>query len=180
MSYLLKLVHKPLSDDDLRRVLGDDLKILKYSDLDNYNDLDELLPNPVDYCIILYEERLNSGHWVCLCKYDGIIEYFDPYGFKPDRPLKWISMKKRRMLDQDTPDLTHLLGRERYISNSVKYQDPDDFVNTCGSHCCHRIYRLKNGGTTLEQYHDFMKSIQQRFDIGYDFIVDEFVRKFLL
>ena len=68
MSYLLKLVHKPLSDDDLRRVLGDDLKILKYSDLDNYNDLDELLPNPVDYCIILYEERLNSGHWVCLCK----------------------------------------------------------------------------------------------------------------
>ena len=65
MSYLLKLVHKPLSDDDLRRVLGEDLKIIKYSDLedlkiikysdlDNYNDLDELLPNPVDYCIILY------------------------------------------------------------------------------------------------------------------------------
>ena len=53
MSYLLKLVHKPLSDDDLRRVLGEDLKIIKYSDLDNYNDLDELLPNPVDYCIIL-------------------------------------------------------------------------------------------------------------------------------
>ena len=42
MSYLLKLIHKPLSDDDLRRVLGDDLKILKYSDLVNYNDLDEL------------------------------------------------------------------------------------------------------------------------------------------
>ena len=57
MSYLLKLVHKPLSDDDLRRVLGDDLKIIKYSDLDNYNDLDELLPNTVDYCIILYEKK---------------------------------------------------------------------------------------------------------------------------
>ena len=60
MSYLLKLVHKPLSDEDLRRVLGDDLKIVKYSDLDNYNDLDELLPNPVDYCIILYEEKLTQ------------------------------------------------------------------------------------------------------------------------
>ena len=84
------------------------------------------------------------------------------------------------MLDQDTPDLTHLLGRERYISNSVKYQDPDDFVNTCGPHCCHRIYRLKNDGMTLELYHDFMKSIKQQFDIGYDFIVAEFVREFLM
>ena len=180
MSYILKLVNKALSDADLRTILGDDLKIIKYSELDNYSDLDELLPNELDYCIVLYEEKLNSGHWVCLCKYGGVIEFFDPYGFKPDRPLKWISMKKRRMLDQDTPDLTHLLGRERCISNGVKYQDPDDFVNTCGSHCCHRIYRLKNGGMTLGQYHDFMKSIKQRFDIGYDFIVAEFVRKFLM
>ena len=48
MSSILKIVHKALSDEDLRKILGNDLKILKYSDLDNYNDLDELLPNPVD------------------------------------------------------------------------------------------------------------------------------------
>ena len=180
MSYILKLVHKPLSDADLTTILGNDLKIIKYSELDEYSDLDELLPNDLDYCIILYEKNLNSGHWVCLCKYGGVIEFFDPYGFKPDRPLKWISMAKRRMLDEASPDLTHLLRREHYIYNDTKYQDPDDFVNTCGSHCCHRIYRLKNEGMSLEQYHDFMKSIKQRFDIGYDFIVAEFVRKFLM
>ena len=180
MSSILKIINKALSDEDLRKILGSDLKILKYSDIDNYNDLDELLPNPVDYCIILYEEKLNSGHWVCLCKYNRIIEYFDPYGFRPDRPLKWIDMRKRRMLDQDSPDLSHLLSREQYIYNDTKYQKPDDFINTCGSHFCHRIFRLKNDETTLEDYHQYMKSIKSEFHIGYDLIVAEFVRKFLL
>ena len=58
MSYILKLVNKALSDADLRTILGDDLKIIKYSELDNYSDLDELLPNELDYCIVLYEEKL--------------------------------------------------------------------------------------------------------------------------
>ena len=34
MSYILKLVNKALSDADLRTILGDDLKIIKYSELD--------------------------------------------------------------------------------------------------------------------------------------------------
>ena len=89
-------------------------------------------------------------------------------------------MRQRRMLDQGTPDLSNLLGREHYIYSKTKYQDPDDFVNTCGSHCCHRIYRLKNDGMTLERYDDFMKSTKKQFDIGYDLIVAEFVRKFLM
>ena len=102
------------------------------------------LPNQVDCCIVLYEERLNSGHWVCLRICDGITYYFDPCAYAPDRPLEWITTRQRRMLDRDTtPHLSHLFARERYIYNKTKYQDPDDFVNTCGSHCCRRIYRLK-------------------------------------
>ena len=57
MSYILKLVNKALSDADLRTILGDDLKIIKCSELDNYSDLDELLPKELDYCIILYEKN---------------------------------------------------------------------------------------------------------------------------
>jgi len=48
MSYILKLVNKALSDSDLRAILGDDLKIIKYSELDNYSDLDELLQKELD------------------------------------------------------------------------------------------------------------------------------------
>ena len=33
MTSVLSLIHKPLSDADLRNLLGSDLKILKYSEL---------------------------------------------------------------------------------------------------------------------------------------------------
>ena len=77
--YITKLINKALSDADLQRILGDDTKIIKYSELSHLNDLDELLPKDKDYCVVLYEERLDSGHWTALSKYDGVFEYFDPY-----------------------------------------------------------------------------------------------------
>ena len=39
---VLKLIHKPLSDDDLRHILGEDIKIIKYSQLADYNDLNDM------------------------------------------------------------------------------------------------------------------------------------------
>ena len=45
---LLKLIHKALSDSDIRKILGHTTKIIKYSELSQFTDLDELLPNPTD------------------------------------------------------------------------------------------------------------------------------------
>ena len=73
-----RLNRKPPSDADLRRVLGSNLKILKCSELASLSSLTQLLPNSTDYCIILYEASLNSGHWVALLRYRNIFEYFDP------------------------------------------------------------------------------------------------------
>ena len=61
-----RLNRKPLSDADLRSVLGSTLKILKYSELASMPSLTQLLPNTTDYCIILYESALNSGPGVVL------------------------------------------------------------------------------------------------------------------
>ena len=71
-----------------------------------------MLPNEKDYCIILYEERPNRGHWTALLKYNGLYEHFDSYGVKPDGQLKWISAKRNRQLNQDEPYLTQLLEKE--------------------------------------------------------------------
>ena len=65
--------------------------------------LTHLLPKPTDYCIILYESELNSGHWVALLRYDNIFEYFDPYGHVVDKPLRWISAAKRELMRQGKP-----------------------------------------------------------------------------
>ena len=78
-----KLTHKALSDSDIRTILGAGTKIIKYSELASLNSLDELLPRSVDYCVILYEESLNRGHWVAL--YTGMFEHVDSYGIQPDK-----------------------------------------------------------------------------------------------
>ena len=96
-------MHKALSDSDIRTMLGADTKILEYSKLASVGSLDELLPRLVDYCIILYEESLNIGHWVALLKYNDMFEHLHSYGIKPDNELQWINMKKRRMLKRATP-----------------------------------------------------------------------------
>ena len=108
---IIKLVHKALSDSDIRAILGENTKIIKYSELARYRDLDDLLPNLLDYVIILYEHSLNEGHWVGLLKYNSIVESFDPYGYIVDKPLSWVNLKTRRSLNELSPYLSNLLKK---------------------------------------------------------------------
>ena len=122
---VIKLINKALSDEDIGTVLGADTKIIRYSLLRRIDDLDELLTKDLDYCILLYEDRPDRGHWTALSRYNGIYEHFDSYGNKPDKTLEWVNMKVRRVLKQATPYLTNLLQNNQYIYNNVKYQDRD-------------------------------------------------------
>jgi len=157
--------------------LGEDLKILKYSELANYEDLDQLLTKPIDYCIILYEERLNSGHWTGLCKYNDMYEHFDSYGVAPDSELHWINLAMRARLNERTPYLSNLLKKESYIYNTVHYQSKDHDVNTCGAHVAHRLYCLQSKGMQLAGYHSYMEELKKESQSSYDYIVAEFVRE---
>ena len=82
----------------------------------------------------------------------------------------------RRTLNEATPYLSILLKKERYVYNHVKYQDQDSYVNTCGSHVCHRIYRLLHDNMDLEEYHKFMKETKEETNSNYDVIVATFVK----
>ena len=112
---LLKLIHKALSDSDIRKILGHSTKIIKYSE-------HELLPNPTDYCIILYEDSIDHGHWVGLSRYDGKYEHFNSYGLKPDKELAWVNFKVRRSSGETQPFLSELLKHKEYVYNDVRYQ----------------------------------------------------------
>jgi hypothetical protein len=168
---VLSLIHKPLSDDDLRRILGARLKIVKYSYLDTLDDLNQLLPQPLDCCIVLYEQVPNVGHWTALCKYSGLFEHFDSYGGKPDAPLRWVNLKMRYRLNQATPHLSELLERQPSIYNTVKFQSDEHSVNTCGSHVAHRLFRLRNQNMNLQQYQDYMKELKKETQTSYDYLV---------
>ena len=109
---VIRLIHKALSDDDIGTILGADAKTIRYSELSHISDLDELLTKDLDYCIILYEDRPDRGHWTALSRYNGIYEHFDSYGNKPDKSLEWVNLKMRRRLNEATPYLTDLLQKE--------------------------------------------------------------------
>ena len=176
---VLKLIHKPLSDGDLRRLLGYDLKILTYPQLADLQDLDSLLPAPTDSCVLLYEEMPNSGHWTGLLKYQGMYEHFDSYGVRPDSELHWIDPNMREKLNEKQPFLSELLKSHPYIYNTVKFQIKEHRVNTCGSHVAFRLYNFKNSNMNLKQYQDYMKELKANSQMSYDFIVSEWVRKMI-
>ena len=88
-------------------------------------------------------------------------------------------MKKRRLLQEDAPYLSNLLKHEHVIHNTVRYQELDSGVNTCGSHVVHRLHRLKNQKMDLDAYHNFMQSLKEDYNMSFDMIVAEFVTPFL-
>ena len=119
----------------------------------------------------------NSGHWTGLCKYYSIYEHFDSYGVMPDTELHWISPKMRESLHEKVPYLSRLLNKKPYLHNTVRYQSEEHSVNTCGSHVSHRLYRLKNDGMTLKDYHDYMRELRKDTQRSYDYIVADWVKK---
>ena len=54
-------------------------KIVKYADLDQYQTIYDLLPNPMDFVFLLTESELNSGHWTLIIRDGTNFEYFDSY-----------------------------------------------------------------------------------------------------
>lgn len=111
MSSVLKIMRTPLSDSDIRKILGNDIKIIVYPDLSKYSNLGDLLPANRDCCIILYELKQLSGHWTCLTRDGDLFTFFDSYGLKPDSELRWISSVQRSALNENTPYLSNLLKK---------------------------------------------------------------------
>ena len=180
MSDIQRIIRKPLSDADLKHILGDNLKIVRYSDLSRDSSIDTLLPESKDYCIILIEEEQDSGHWVALLKYGNTIEFFDPYGNKWDTELSWIPMEKRQQLGETQKYLSGLLERSnlKHIHSPFHFEKTSNTVNTCGSHCAHRTYRLKHDNMDLNAYYSYMQDAEEKFRASADEVVAEFVDSF--
>ena len=100
MNRITQVIRKPLSDSDLKHILGD-CKIITYPELAKYNSLDELLPKQYDFVIVLLLETNQSGHWCALLRCSSVFEWFDSYGFKVDYDLThWLSPLDRLKLGE--------------------------------------------------------------------------------
>ena len=157
-----------ITGEDIDRYLQEgSTKILKYSQLANYRTIEELLPEDMDYRIILIEQNVDSGHWCCILRYKKVIEWFDPYGIKPDGELSFISKMKNRMLGQDTHYLTNLFKEATTrgwtcIYNKKKLQQLKKGINTCGRWVLLRITMLTQMYYDLP---DFLAFIENTFEM---------------
>jgi hypothetical protein len=169
---------QPMGDDDIKTYFPD-AKILKYSELAQFTDIEQLLPENKTFVFLLYETSLNVGHWVCVCRYDDIISFFDPYGVYPDKQLKWVPKLLRVKLNQTRPLLTCLFDKTKLEVeyNDFKFQTERDDINTCGRHCIFRIKTLINKNLSLDEYQRFMKQLKKQFKMSFDQLVADFISK---
>jgi hypothetical protein len=169
---LKKEMSIPLSDGDIREHLNNPL-ILKYSELDEYGTLENVLPNIKSYCVILYENSPNSGHWVCISRpKEGIAEYYDSYGGYVDCPLTWTPKDIRDTLGEVIPTLSRMFDEcpEEVVYNKIKYQKESGGVSNCGRWVVLRIKKMLDG-MNLNQFYEFCKSECKRLNLDMDKMV---------
>lgn len=172
-----EIIEEPMGDDDIRHYFPN-AKIMTYSQLNDFEKLEDLLPSNKDYAFLLIEDSPNRGHWVAISKYGDTAEFYDSYGGRPDSQLKWNSNEKNKQLGQGHKKLTELFNNfeGNVVYNPIKYQEDANDVNTCGRHCTFRILNMKNG-MNLDQYYKYMQSLKNNTGKNYDEIVANFVTK---
>lgn len=159
-----KELARMVSDSDFKRYFGVDFEPMKYSELNEYSDIDEIIPEEKGFRIFLTEQRPNVGHWTALLKYGDVWEWFDSYGVRPDGEWKYIPTVIRNALGQGGNILTNLLKTKypnaKIYYNKKKFQKNNDAVATCGRWCIARILAFQMG----YELDDFINKVEEKVE----------------
>jgi hypothetical protein len=156
---LAEVIEEPMDNFTINEYLPN-CPVIRYSDLSNLRDIKELLKKDGSYCIILYQQSENSGHYVALYRQNGVINYFCSYGSYPDSQLKWVSPQVNKQLGIN-PYITELFKQSDLpiLYNSHPLQDKKDTrIATCGRWCICMIKCLKKGSTMKEFIRQYKNS----------------------
>ena len=171
-----KQMAKMVGSNEFSKMLGPDVnkKIMKYSELESVNDLNDLLSGPKDYRIILIETTNNVGHWTAITRNNNLIVWFDSYGLAPDQEFEFIPVKMQQILDEQGKPLTKLINKfkGKFNYNTIKFQQQKEGVNTCGRWVTSFLYAFLHG-FSLKQYQNEMVMEKQKTGLTYDEIVCE-------
>jgi hypothetical protein len=156
----------PLSDGDIRQILGDNIKIIPYPELADVENINECFDNE-GRCIILFlTSSPTAGHWCAMLRKKRGIEFFDPYGEAPEKQKAGLSRSRLEELDEAQPYLTRLMKESGLpiFYNKYAFQQSKEGVATCGRWC---VSRCLYGSKSLEY---FKKAIDQSGLAGDDFV----------
>lgn len=158
-----ELLSYAISDADIRNITGIN-NIIRYQDIKNFNNIDDLLKNNL-VCFILFETKYNYGHWIVIFKNKNLIEFFDPYGLFIEKQKIFISEDEFK---EPINYISILLKQSPYqISyNEIKFQNiKDKSIGTCGKWC---IIRYLNRNLGLYDFEKMIKTDSKFFNLSYD------------
>ena len=166
-----------ISEDDIEFFLGREAreKVIKYSDLEEYKTIEELLPENIDYVIILIESSYNSGHWVLLLRNYSTIEYFNSYGSPISFEIDLNSERLNDSLDQNVKYLnillTKALKRFKIVYNRKDFQKMDDNIATCGKWIILRVILFLKNRMNIHQFINFVDKATKKFKLPPDLLI---------
>jgi hypothetical protein len=146
-----KVVSYALSDGDIKQMLGEDISVIAYPQLEHMDDIDQCFDRK-GRCIVLYlRDSPTSGHWICLIRRHDSIEFFDPYGEAPEEQKQGLSRSRLEALDMEQPFLTALMKKKGIPVhyNTHPFQKLRNDIATCGRHC---VVRLAYKSLPIEKY----------------------------
>jgi len=177
---LKEQLSKMVGSNEFYKLLGKSVntKIMKYSELENINDLNDILTEVKDYRIVLIESQYNVGHWTCITRNNDQYVWFDSYGLAPDQEFQFIPVRMQKILDEGGKPLTKLLSKlkqngGKWNYNTIKFQKQETGINTCGRHVVNYLYCFLNFGFSLKDYQNAMITVRNETDLSYDEIVCE-------
>lgn len=163
-------MNKPLSNFQIESILGAGSLPITYSQLNNYNNIEELLPSNNSFKIILLRDSPNSGHWVCITKNNDKYNYFNSFGDSFNQDLYLIPSTIRKILGSYNNKLNELLKNKDVEYNKIKFQRNSSAV--CGRYVVLFIIINCFMGYSLKQFNDFLINTKKKHNASnYDELV---------
>lgn len=130
-----------LSNDDILELIDGKANVLRYSELENYDDINDAMGDNNALLLLYQTTDKNYGHWTCIFRENNKLNFFDPLGIIPDDEIDWIPKNKRKVKYNNNRHLTKLLYNSGYdvVYNEIPLQKESDDINTCGRHCAVRL-----------------------------------------
>ena len=135
---LAAIIKQPLSDSDVRHLLGHSTSIMTYPQLASAHKIQDVMDSRGRVVLLYLTTSFTNGHWTTVfTRPNDEIEFFDPYGGAPDEQFDWIPDSIEEALGQTTRYLGRLLdeaSEDGYVVryNPHKFQQMKRDVNSCG------------------------------------------------
>ena len=166
-----------MSDVDIHKYLPN-IRIVKYSDLVDYNSISDLLPKQRDAVILLTEQVEGYGHWTAIIRYKNKIIYYDSIGFRVDKATSWCKTKQlRKELGEDVPHLSLLLNKAldegfKVVFNEFEFQNKKANLSTCGRWCCAVIsYFMQSKTPSLKGFYNVIMNLSKQWELDKELVV---------